>query len=68
MAKSTIPTPMNATYTKEQLCASERFRAERDLLNVMLVSGQGYSLSAVDSVISEFKQTQITEKINGGGC
>ncbi|WP_373325625.1 hypothetical protein [Sporomusa paucivorans] len=55
-----------STYTREQICTSERFRADRDILTALLVSGQTYTLAEIEKKLRDFKQTKIKEQINGG--
>lgn len=65
MAKTT-ESPTGSVYTAEQICASERFRAERDVLVSLLRSGQAYALQEVEKLLRDFKQSKIKEQINGG--
>ncbi len=64
MAKTTEK-PASA-YTREQICTSERFRADRDILTALLVPGQSYTLAEIETKLRDFKQSKIKEKTNGG--
>jgi hypothetical protein len=58
--------PAVSTYTREQICASERFRADRDILSAILAPEQSYALQDIEKILQDFKQTRIKEQINGG--
>lgn len=46
-----ICTDCAVAYTKIQLLRSERYAARRDLLNVLLVDNESYTLAQVDELI-----------------
>lgn len=43
-----------ASYTKEQLLASQRYAKRRDLLQVLLEDGEWYTHAAVDKMTTDF--------------
>jgi len=43
-----------ATFTKEQLLASKKYQSvQRDVLNVVLLDGESYTLAQVEQLIQE---------------
>ncbi|MGL5512134.1 MAG: hypothetical protein ACRDBM_02705 [Sporomusa sp.] len=73
MAKKTVDeteTEVKATtstYKREQICSSERFRNDRDILAAILNQDQDYTLPEIEEAVKKFKEGAITEQINGGG-
>jgi len=74
MAKKTTETTAEtetkvavSTYTREQICSSERFRNDRDILAALLEEKRPYTLSEIEETVKKFKENKVTEKINGGG-
>ena len=57
---------VESRYTRQQLCLSERFVNERDILNALLQVDVEYTLAEVEKVVGEFKGKAIIEKVNGG--
>lgn len=66
MATKTTEKPAVSVYTQEQICASERFRADRDILAAILAADQSYTLAEIETKLRTFKQSGIKEQINGG--
>ncbi len=58
--------PAVSAYTKEQICSSERFRDNRDILTALLAPEQTYTLQDIETILQDFKQAKIKEKVNGG--
>lgn len=46
-------------YTKEQLLASKKYAARRDLLGVLLEDGKSYTEAQVQMVISDFMKGKV---------
>lgn len=47
------------TFTKDQLAASKRYAARRDLVSVLLEDGKGYTLAEVDGLIEKFMKGKV---------
>ena len=41
-------------FSKEQLLTSDKFRDRRDILNVLLLSDETYTVKAVDEIIENY--------------
>lgn len=48
-----------AVYTKEQLLASKKYAARRDLLGVLLEDGKSYTEAQVARKINEFMKGKV---------
>ncbi len=48
-----------ATFTKQQLAASVRYRDQRDLVAALLEDGRAYSLGEVDALLEKYKKGQV---------
>lgn len=49
----------NAVYSKEQLTASQRYAARRDLISALLVDGKSYTLNEVDALIEKYLKGKV---------
>nr|WP_092074757.1 hypothetical protein [Dendrosporobacter quercicolus]NSL49881.1 hypothetical protein [Dendrosporobacter quercicolus DSM 1736]SDN12430.1 hypothetical protein SAMN04488502_11263 [Dendrosporobacter quercicolus] len=58
--------PAVSAYTREQICVSERYRADRDILTALLAPGQLYTATEINQIVRNFKQSRLNEQINGG--
>lgn len=47
------------TFTKEEILTSVRYKAERDLVRVLLADGEAYALETVDKLLEEFKKGKV---------
>ncbi|HMM20631.1 MAG TPA: hypothetical protein PKA10_07810 [Selenomonadales bacterium] len=56
-----------ATYTREQVLQSVKYRPYRDIAGIVLKEGQSYTAAEIQQKIDDFLQKPITEKINGKG-
>ncbi|MBE6074196.1 MAG: hypothetical protein E7202_06660 [Selenomonas ruminantium] len=54
-----------ATYTKEALANSKKYRAWRDVLMIALEYDKQYTMAEADATIDKFKTTKVVEKVNG---
>lgn len=48
-----------ATYTKEQLMASNRYANRRDLISALLEDGKTYTLKEVDALMEKFMKGKV---------
>lgn len=48
-----------AVYSKEQLAASQRYAARRDLIGALLVDGKSYTLNEVDALIEKYLKGKV---------
>ena len=46
-------------YTKEQLRSSRKYRADVDILGVVLEGGKSYTFEETDKLIKEFKERKV---------
>ena len=46
-------------FSKEQLIASNRFRERRDILEVLLVTGELYTVKAVEEKITSYMKGKV---------
>ena len=46
-------------YTKEQLRSSRKYRADVDILGVVLEGGKSYTFEETDKSIKEFKERKV---------
>nr|DAL12774.1 MAG TPA_asm: hypothetical protein [Caudoviricetes sp.] len=56
MVKKTL---IEAAYTKEQLLASKKYAARRDLLGVLLEDGKTYTEAQVTRKMNEFMKGKV---------
>lgn len=47
------------TFTRDQLAASKRYAAQRDLVNALLEDGRQYTLAEVDKKIEAFQKGKV---------
>lgn len=47
------------TFTKEQIINSNKYRKMRDLLTVILISNNHYSIKQVDELIENFMKSEV---------
>lgn len=47
-------------FTKEQIVSAERYKDNKDVVNVVVKAGQSYTLEEVDELIEKF----MKEKVN----
>ena len=59
MAKSKINNVSENKFTKEQIVASKRYRANADLLNAILKDKKSYTLQEVDEKNIKFKKGKV---------
>lgn len=57
MAKTS--TAAAATYTKEQLAASQRYANRQDLINALLVPDKTYTLDEVEALIEKTMKGKV---------
>lgn len=55
-AKKTVKA---ATFYKEQLLLSKRYRHNKDVLNAILSDNQPYTLNEVDKMIEKFEKEKV---------
>ena len=46
-------------FSKEQLLTSDKFRDRRDILNVLLLSGETYTVNSVEEMIENYMKGQV---------
>ena len=46
-------------FSKEQLAASERFRDRRDIVEALLVTGEMYTVKAVEEKIEKYMKGKV---------
>lgn len=51
--------PENKMYEKDQLLTSEKYAAERDIVDALLNAGEKYKLEDVDKKIENFKKGKV---------
>ena len=56
-----------ATYTREQVLQSAKYRQYRDIAGVILEDDKSYTAAEIQQEIDEFLKKPIKEKINGKG-
>ncbi len=54
-----------ATYTKEALANSKKYRAWCDVLMIVLEDGKQYTMAEAEAAIDKFKTAKVVEKVNG---
>lgn len=54
-----------ATYTREQVLKSVKYRKYRDIAGVVLEEGKQYTADDIQQKIDAFLKTPIKEKVNG---
>lgn len=54
-----------ATYTREALAASKRFRDKWDVVMVALEDGREYTMSEAEAKIDTFLAAPVKETVNG---
>lgn len=69
MADKAVPAEEKqlATYTREQIMQSTKYRQYRDIAGVVLEDGKQYTATEIQQKIDAFLKTPIKEKINGKG-
>ncbi len=55
----TVKTTEEVKYTKEQLRSSKKYRADVDILGVVLENGKSYTFEQTDKLIKEFKERKV---------
>lgn len=55
----TAKTTEATKYTKEQLRSSKKYRADVDILGVVLEDGKSYTFEETDKLIKEFKERKV---------
>lgn len=50
---------IEATFTKEQLLESKRYKDRKDLINVLLKNEQTYSFKEVDDLIEKYMKGKV---------
>lgn len=48
-----------AAYSKEQLAASKRYAAKRDILSILLEDGKSYTFDEVDALIKKYMKGKV---------
>ena len=48
-----------ATYSKEQLAASQKYAKQRDLISVLLIDGKSYTFDEVDALIENYMKGKV---------
>lgn len=48
-----------ATYTKEQIAASQRYANRRDLIRALLEDGKTYTLKEADALIEKYMKGKV---------
>lgn len=51
--------PVEITFSKEQILASKKYQHMRDVVSVVLVLGESYTLSEVDKLIDKFMKGEV---------
>ena len=46
-------------YSKEQIIASKKYENRRDVLGVILIDGEKYTLEKVDSLLDKFMKGKV---------
>lgn len=66
MAKAdlTAEEKQSATYSRDQVLQSTKYRAYRDIAGVVLEDGKSYTAAEIKQKIDEFLKKPIKEKIN----
>ena len=60
MAKNTAAEqPQEPKYTKAALAGSKRFQFRRDLLNVILIDGEEYTINEVEKAINNYLNKEV---------
>lgn len=54
-----------ATYTREALANSKKYRAWCDVLMIVLEEGKQYTMAEADAAIEKFKTAKVVEVVNG---
>lgn len=55
----------SATYTREQVLQSAKYRQYRDIAGVVLEDDKQYTADEIESKIDTFLKKPIKEKVNG---
>ncbi|MDO5096716.1 MAG: hypothetical protein Q4D65_09150 [Peptostreptococcaceae bacterium] len=50
--------PEEAVFTRDEILKSKRFENERDILNILLMSGERYTLSQAKTMIENWKKEE----------
>lgn len=59
LEKAISPAAAEKRYTKRQLLASEKFRARRDLLSVLLSGEKTYTAGEVDALADNYLKGKV---------
>lgn len=51
--------PQETKYTKAALAGSKRFQFRRDLLNVILIDGEEYTIDEVEKAINNYLNKEV---------
>lgn len=60
-------TQVEATYTREALATSKKYREKCDIIMIALESDKQYTMSEAETKIKEFLSNPLREEINGKG-
>ena len=50
--------PEEVVFTRDEILKSKRFENERDILNILLMPGERYTLSQVKTMIEDWKKEE----------
>ncbi|WP_196603085.1 hypothetical protein [Pectinatus frisingensis] len=60
-----VDNPNGATYTKEVLATSKKYRTQCDLIMCVLKPDKKYTEKEVEKELNSFLKNEIKEKVNG---